>query len=211
MSSTIRRQPSDPLLAGGSEDLAPVMRKIAFRLMPMLVAGQIFAYMDRVNVGFAALTANKDIGLSPAQYGFGASLLFISYFLCEYPSNLALHRVGARIWISRIMVTWGLVSACMAFVVGPNSFYLVRFLLGAAEAGFFPGVLLYLTYWFPTEYRARYISIFQIGIPLASVIGSPLSAAILGLDQIFGLKGWQWLYIVEAVPPLILGVVGFFC
>jgi len=210
MINSMLRQPQDAAIAEGSEDLAPVMRKVAFRLMPILVAGQIFAYMDRVNVGFAALTANKDLGLSPAQYGFGASLLFISYFLCEYPSNLALHRVGARIWISRILVTWGLVSACMAFVVGPNSFYLLRFLLGAAEAGFFPGVLLYLTYWFPTEYRARYISIFQIGIPLASVIGSPLSAALLGLDQIFGLKGWQWLYIVEATPPLILGVAGFF-
>lgn len=194
----------------GREDLAPVVRKVAFRLMPLLIAGQVFAYMDRVNVGFAALTANRDIGLSPAQYGFGASLLFISYFLCEYPSNLALHKVGARIWISRIMVTWGLVSACMAFVVGPYSFYFVRFLLGAAEAGFFPGVLLYLTYWFPTEYRARYISIFQIGIPLASVVGSPVSAALLGLDQVLGLKGWQWLYIFEAAPPLVLGVVGFF-
>lgn len=192
------------------EDLAPVIRKVAFRLMPILMAGQIFAYMDRVNVGFAALTANKDIGLSAAQYGFGASLLFISYFLCEYPSNLALHKVGARIWISRIMVTWGLISACMAFVVGPNSFYLVRLLLGAAEAGFFPGVLLYLTYWFPSQYRARYISIFQIGIPLASVVGSPISAAILSLDQLFGVKGWQWLYILEALPPIVLGVVSFF-
>jgi ACS family tartrate transporter-like MFS transporter len=204
------KEEHDILATKDAVSMKDIMRKVGFRLMPILIAGQIFAYMDPVNVGFAALTANKDIGLSPAQYGFGASLLFISYVLCEFPSNLMLRWVGTRIWISRIMVTWGLVSGCMAFVVGPNSFYAVRFLLGAAEAGFFPGVLLYITYWFPSEYRARYIAMFQIGIPLASVIGSPLSATILSFDQILGLKGWQWIYILEALPPLLIGLIGFF-
>jgi MFS family permease len=190
--------------------ISQTVRKVSVRLMPILILANIFSYMDRVNVGFAALTANHDLGLSPLNYAFGASLFFVSYFLFELPSNLIMQRVGARLWISRIMITWGLVSASMALVVGPNSFYLVRFLLGVAEAGFFPGVLLFITYWFPSEYRARYIGLFQLAIPMATVIGAPLSGMILSIDHFAGLKSWQLLYIIEAIPPIILGVISWF-
>jgi MFS family permease len=190
--------------------ISHTVRKVSVRLMPILILANIFSYMDRVNVGFAALTANHDLGLSPLNYAFGASLFFVSYFLFELPSNLIMQRVGARLWISRIMITWGLVSASMALVVGPNSFYLVRFLLGVAEAGFFPGVLLFITYWFPSEYRARYIGLFQLAIPMATVIGAPLSGMILSIDHFAGLKSWQLLYIIEAIPPIILGVISWF-
>jgi ACS family tartrate transporter-like MFS transporter len=144
---------------------------------------------------------NKDLGLSEAAFGLGGGLFFIAYVLCEVPSNLAMQKVGAKLWLARIMITWGLVSACMAIVVGPWSFYLVRILLGAAEAGFFPGVILYLTYWFPSEYRGRIVAIFMVAIPLSSFLGSPISAALLGTDGMLGLHGWQWLFILEAVPP----------
>jgi len=169
-----------------------------------------FALLDRVNVGFAALQMNKDLGLSPAVFGLGASLFFVSYFLVEVPSNLALEKYGARRWIARIMITWGIVSASMAFVVGPNSFYVMRFILGAAEAGFFPGVVLFLTYWFPSAYRGRIVAIFMVSIPIASFIGSPMSALLLSMDGILGLKGWQWLFIMEAVPTVVFGVACLF-
>jgi len=161
--------------------------------------------LDRVNVGFAALQMNKDLGLSAAAFGLGSSLFFVGYFLLEIPSNLALEKFGARRWIARIMITWGLISACMALVVGPYSFYAMRLLLGAAEAGFFPGVVLFLTYWFPAAYRARIIAIFMVSIPVASFIGSPVSALLLELNGLLGLKGWQWLFLLEAIPTVLLG------
>ena len=181
------------------------MRRVTLRLVPFLMACYFFALLDRVNVGFAALQMNKDLGLSSAVFGFGSSLFFVAYFLVEVPSNLALEKFGARRWIARIMITWGIVSAGMAFVVGAYSFYGMRLLLGAAEAGFFPGVVLFLTYWFPAAYRARIIAIFMVSIPVASFIGSPVSAMLLELDGASGLKGWQWLFILEAVPAILLG------
>jgi len=182
------------------------MRRVTLRFLPFLMICYFFALLDRVNVGFAALQMNKDLGLSPAVFGLGSSLFFVAYFLVEVPSNLALEKFGARRWIARIMITWGFISAGMAFIVGPYSFYGMRLLLGAAEAGFFPGVVLFLTYWFPSEYRARIIAIFMVSIPIASFIGSPLSALLLELNGVLGLKGWQWLFIVEAVPTVLLGV-----
>lgn len=186
------------------------MRRVILRLVPFLMVCYFFALLDRVNVGFAALQMNKDLGLTPAMFGFAASLFFVSYFLVEVPSNLALQKVGARRWISRIMVTWGMVTACMAFVVGPYSLYLMRFILGAAEAGFFPGAILYLTYWLPSEYRARVLATFTVSIPLATFLGSPLSVSLLELNGALGLKGWQWLFMLEGIPTVLLGIVCFF-
>ncbi|MGV7033523.1 MFS transporter [Methylobacterium symbioticum] len=185
---------------------AATMRKVGFRLVPFLILCYFIAYVDRVNAGFAALTMNKDIGLSQAMFGIGGGLFFVAYVLFEVPSNLAMERVGARIWIARIMITWGLVGIAMAFVVGPYSFYAARFLLGAAEAGFFPGVILYLTYWFPKAYRARVVATFMVAIPLSSFLGSPLSAALLELDGAAGLHGWQWLFVMESIPAVLLGL-----
>ena len=182
------------------------MRRVSLRLVPFLMACYFFALLDRVNVGFAALQMNKDLGLSAAVFGLGSSLFFVAYFLVEVPSNLALEKFGARRWIARIMITWGIISAGMALVVGPYSFYAMRLLLGAAEAGFFPGVVLFLTYWFPAAYRARIIAIFMVSIPIASFVGSPVSALLLELNGVFGLKGWQWLFILEAVPTVLLGM-----
>lgn len=186
------------------------MRKVTWRLVPFLMVCYFFALLDRVNVGFAGLQMNRDLGLTPAVFGLGASLFFVSYFAVEVPSNLALQRFGARRWIARIMITWGLISALMALVVGPYSFYGMRLLLGAAEAGFFPGVLLYLTYWFPSEYRARIIAIFMTSIPIASFLGSPMSALLLEMNGVGGLKGWQWLFVLEGIPTVTLGVACLF-
>src|SRR3954447_25129711 len=182
------------------------MRRVGMRLIPFLIVCYFIAYVDRVNVGFAALTMNKDLGLSAAAFGIGGGLFFVAYVLFEVPSNLAMERFGARRWIARIMITWGLVGAASAFVTGAISFSVARFLLGAAEAGFFPGVILYLTYWFPKAYRARIVAMFMVAIPLSSFFGSPLSAALLTLDGAASLRGWQWLLIMEAVPAVILGV-----
>ena len=186
------------------------MRKVILRLVPFLMICYFFALLDRVNVGFAALQMNKDLGLTPTMFGFAASLFFVSYFLVEVPSNLALQKVGARRWIARIMITWGLVTACMAFVVGPYSLYAMRFLLGAAEAGFFPGAILYLTYWLPSQYRARILATFTVSIPLATFLGSPLSVGLLELDGALGLRGWQWLFILEGLPTVLLGLACLF-
>ena len=180
---------------------------VSYRLIPFLVVAYFFCVLSRVNVSFAALTMNADLGFSPLVYAWGAGIFFIGYFILEIPSNLALHRFGARRWIARIMIVWGVVSACMAFVIGPNSFYAIRFLLGLAEAGFFPGIILYLTYWFPAEYRARVMSAFILGAPLSAVLGGPLCGALLELHNVLGIKGWQWLFIAEGVPTVILGVV----
>lgn len=183
-----------------------IMRKVGLRLIPFLVLCYFIAYVDRVNVGFAALTMNRDLGLSTAAFGLGGGLFFVAYVLFEVPSNLAMERVGARIWIARIMITWGLVGIGSAFVTGPVSFAVARFFLGAAEAGFFPGVILYLTYWFPKAYRARIVAMFMVAIPLSSFFGSPLSALLLTLDGAGSLHGWQWLLIAEAVPAVLLGL-----
>jgi len=184
--------------------------KVSARLVPFLIVCFFVAYLDRVNVSFAALTMNADLGLSASAFGFGAGIFFLAYFLFEVPSNLLLARVGARRWIARIMFTWGVLSGGMAFVGGERSFYVLRLLLGAAEAGFFPGVIFYLTLWFPAVYRARIVGYFMAAIPLSTVIGAPASGLLLGLDGALGLKGWQWLFILEAAPALILSVVVFF-
>ncbi len=186
------------------------MHRVAWRLLPFLIVCYLIAIIDRGNIGMASLQMNADLGLTPAIFGFASSLFFISYFLVEVPSNLALQRFGARRWIARIMVTWGLVSAGTAFVEGANSLYVMRFLLGAAEAGFFPGVLLYLTYWLPSAYRGRMVAIFMVAIPAANFIGSPLSGLLLSLDGWFGMRGWHWLFILEGIPAVLLGIACLF-
>jgi MFS family permease len=183
------------------------MRRVSLRLLPFLMLAYLVCYIDRTNTGFAALQMNKAIGLSGTVFGLGGGIFFVGYFLFEVPSNLALERFGASKWICRIMITWGLVSAGMALAAGPTSFIAIRFLLGVAEAGFFPGVILYLTYWFPAEHRARIVGIFMVSIPVSGFIGSPISGALLGLDGVAGLAGWQWLFIMEAAPAVLLGFV----
>ena len=181
------------------------LRRVAWRLLPLLTLGYLVSFVDRSNVGFAALQMNRDVGLSQAAFGFGSGLFFLSYALLEVPSNLLMQRFGARRWLARIMISWGLLSAATALTRGPQSFYLLRLLLGAAEAGFFPGVVLYLTYWFPAAWRARIIALFMIAIPLSSLLGSPLSATLLGSEGVLGLHGWQWLFLAEALPAVLLG------
>jgi len=180
--------------------------KAAWRLIPFMALLYVVSFLDRVNVGFAALTMNKDLGFTPEVYGFGAGIFFFGYFLFEVPSNIILERVGARLWICRIMLTWGVVSMATAFVQSATAFFVIRFLLGAAEAGFLPGMVLYLTYWFPTATRARFISLFLAAVPLANVVGSPISGLILGTEGILHLHGWQWLFLIEGVPSLVLGI-----
>ena len=184
--------------------------KVSRRLIPFLVLCYFVAYLDRVNVSFAALTMNKALGLSASAYGFGSGIFFLAYFIFEVPSNLLLERFGARKWIARIMLSWGILSGCMAFITGETGFYVVRTLLGAAEAGFFPGIIFFLTLWFPAVYRARIVGLFMAAIPLSTVIGAPVSGLLLGLEGWMGLAGWQWLFILEAAPAVILSVVVFF-
>src|SRR3954469_21885591 len=184
-----------------------VLRKVTLRIVPFIMLLYFVAFIDRVNIGFAALTMNKDLGLSPSVFGFGAGIFFWGYFLFEVPSNLALDKFGARLWIARVMITWGIVSAAMAFVQGPISFYSLRFLLGVAEAGFFPGIILYLSYWFPAQQRAAVTALFMAAAPLSTVLGSPISGALLEMDGLLGFKGWQWLFLLEAVPAVLLGFV----
>jgi ACS family tartrate transporter-like MFS transporter len=181
--------------------------KATRRLIPFLCLCYAVNFLDRVNVGFAALAMNEDLGLTPSMFGAGAGIFFVGYILFEIPSNLALQRFGARIWIARIMISWGLIAAAMALVHSETSFYVMRFLLGVAEAGFFPGIILYLTYWFPARERARIVSLFMAAVPLATVIGGPVSGALLELHGLGGLKGWHWLFIVEGLPAVLLGVV----
>lgn len=186
---------------------AALFARIGRRVVPVLLAAFVISYIDRVNVGFAAITASKDLGMTAADFGFGAGLFFISYMIFEAPSNYLLERVGARLWLARIMICCGLVSAAMFYVGSKLQFNIARFTLGVVEAGLFPGVVLYLTYWFPKRYRARYISWFALGIPLSSAIGSPVSGLLLGLDGVLGFKGWQWLYVLEALPAFVVGVL----
>lgn len=183
------------------------LKKVRWRLIPFLFLLYIVAYLDRVNVGFAAIDMNRDLGFSAAVYGLGSGIFFLSYTLLEVPSNLMLARVGARIWIARIMFTWGLLSSAMIFVDGPARFYLIRFLLGAAEAGFFPGVILYLTQWFPQRERARAVGLFMTATAMAGVIGAPISSALLRFDGVWGLRGWQWLFLIEGIPAVLLAPV----
>jgi ACS family tartrate transporter-like MFS transporter len=186
------------------------MRKVYLRILPFAILTYFFCYLDRINVGFAALMMNKDIGLDPAWYGMASGAFFWGYVLFEVPSNIILEKVGARIWIARIMITWGIISGCTAFAVGPYSFMAIRFLLGLAEAGLFPGFVLYFTYWFPDRHRARINSGFTLALPIAVASGAPISTALLGLDGLWGLKGWQCLYILEAIPTVLIGIAVFF-
>jgi MFS transporter, ACS family, tartrate transporter len=204
-SLTAEGDPSNP-----SSLEARTMRQITWRLLPFLMLCYFVSFVDRVNVGFAALQMVKDLHMSPKVFGFGGGIFFVSYFLFEVPSNLLLEKIGARIWIARIMITWGFLAVGTAFVVGPRSFYAMRLLLGAAEAGFFPGVILYITYWFPREYRARIVGLFTVAIPVSSFLGSPISAALLGVDGWLGLRGWQWMFVMEGAPAVLLGLFCLF-
>jgi MFS transporter, ACS family, tartrate transporter len=186
------------------------MRKVSLRVLPFAVLTYFFCYLDRINVGFASLTMNKDLGLDPAMYGMAAGAFFWGYVLFEVPSNIILEKLGARLWIARIMVTWGLVSGLTAFATGPYSFMAIRFLLGLAEAGLFPGFVLYFTYWFPDAFRARINSGFTLALPIAVASGAPVSTALLGLNGLFGLRGWQVMFIFEAIPTVVIGIVAFF-
>ncbi len=191
-------------------DEPATLRKVSRRLIPFLFLLYVAAYLDRINVGFAQLQMKSALGFSDSVYGLGAGIFFIGYFIFEVPSNLILARVGARVWIARIMVTWGLISSAMAFVHSPMSFYVLRFLLGVAEAGFFPGVIYYLGLWYPAAERASAVSRFMTATAIAGVIGGPLSAALFGLDGFAGLAGWQWIFVAEGIPSIVLGVAVLF-
>jgi MFS transporter, ACS family, tartrate transporter len=181
--------------------------KVSLRLVPFLIAMFCVNFLDRVNIGFAALQMNRDLGLTPEAFGFAAGILFVSYTLCEIPSNLILDRVGPRLWLARIMISWGVIAAGTALVYDRDSLYLVRVLLGAAEAGFFPGILVYISRWFPARERARAITLFMIGSPLSVFIGAPLSTALLSMNGRLGWAGWQWLFVLEGVPAVVLGLL----
>lgn len=200
-----------PVTALTPEAQNATLARVIWRLLPLLFVCYVIAYIDRINVGFAKLQLREVLGVSEANfnaaYGLGAGLFFIGYFLFEVPSNLILQRVGARIWIARIMIVWGFVSMAFMWLQGTTMFYTMRFLLGAAEAGFFPGVILYLTYWFPAQERARTVALFVVGGVLAGVVGSPISGALLQLDGMGGLAGWQWLFLLEGLPAVLMGLV----
>jgi MFS transporter, ACS family, tartrate transporter len=193
-----------------SELAKRTMRKVTIRIVPFMMLLYFVAFVDRINIGFAALTMNQEMGFTPEVFGFGAGVFFIGYFLFEVPSNIILHNIGARLWIARIMITWGIASGAMIFIQGNTSFYSLRFLLGAAEAGFFPGVILYLSYWFPAGQRAAVTAIFMAAAPLSTALGSPVSGALLSMNGVLGLSGWKWMFLLEAVPAIVLGVVVFF-
>ena len=186
------------------------MRKVYLRLLPFAVLSYVLAYIDRINVSFAGLTMRGDLGMSAGTFGFAVGMFYWGYFIFEVPSNVILEKVGARIWIARIMITWGILAGLTAVVTGSTSFAIVRFLLGVAEAGFFPGIILYFTYWFPSHHHARIVSGFLVGLPVAVAVGAPISTGLLGLDGLFGLRGWQVMYIAEAIPTVVIGVITFF-
>jgi MFS transporter, ACS family, tartrate transporter len=187
------------------------MHKVTWRLVPLLIVCFFIAYLDRVNVGFANATMSKDLGLSAAAFGGAAGIFFVGYFFFEVPSNLALHRFGARVWIARIMFTWGIISGAQAFVVGEASLSIVRVLLGVAEAGFAPGIIFFLTLWFPSAYRARVFGWFFVSVPVSFVIGAPISGPILDMDGFGGLHGWQWMFLIEALPALLATFAVLYC
>jgi ACS family tartrate transporter-like MFS transporter len=210
---------SEPLSSSDAATLSSteeksVLNKVTWRLIPLLFLCYVIAYVDRINVGFAKLHFQEALGVDASVfssvYGFGAGLFFIGYFIFEIPSNLVLQRVGARIWIARIMIVWGFVSMAFMFIKGVTMFYSMRFLLGVAEAGFFPGVILYFTYWYPSRERARIVALFAVGGVAAGVVGSPISGALLGLNGLLGLAGWQWLFFLEAVPAILIGILVLF-
>ena len=186
------------------------MRKVYLRLLPFAVLSYVLAYIDRINVSFAGLTMRDDLGMSAGTFGFAVGMFYWGYFIFEVPSNVILEKVGARIWIARIMITWGIFAGLTAAATGSTSFAIVRFLLGVAEAGFFPGIILYFTYWFPSHHHARIVSGFLVGLPVAVAIGAPISTSLLGLDGLFGLRGWQIMYIAEAIPTVVIGVLTYF-
>ena len=186
------------------------MRKVYLRLLPLAMIVYFFCYLDRINVSFAALTMNKDIGLTAWAYGLSSTAFYVGYCLFEVPSNVILDKVGARLWIARIMITWGLCSGATAFVTGPETFLTVRFLLGMAEAGLFPGIVLLFTYWFPDHHRGRIVSGFTLALPISVALGAPVSTAILGMDGFLGYAGWKWIYIIEAIPTVLIGVFVLF-
>src|ERR1041384_2893134 len=186
------------------------MRKIYFRLLPFAIVAYFLAYIDRINVSFAALTMRGDLGISAGDYGFALGTFYWGYFLFEVPSNVICEKVGARLWIARIMITWGILAGLTAVVTGTTSFGIIRFLLGVAEAGFFPGLVLYFTYWFPSYHHARIVSGFLIGLPIAVAGGAPISTALLGLDGLFGLRGSQIMYIAEGIPIVLIGIATLF-
>jgi D-galactonate transporter len=208
--------PVDPLSMPGtgtppSVTEEAIYRRVSWRLLPLVLLCYLVAYLDRVNVGFAKLQMAADLHLSDAVYGFGAGIFFLGYFIFEIPSNLILHRVGARLWIARIMVTWGILSVLTMFVTTPTMFYIMRFLLGLAEAGFFPGIILYLTYWYPAHRRGRMTTWFMTAVALSGVVGGPVSGYILKtFDGVNGWHGWQWLFLLEGLPSIVAGVVVFF-
>src|SRR6476659_2724590 len=189
---------------------ASTMRKVYLRLLPFAVFCYILAYIDRINGSFAALTMRGDLKMSAADFGFAVGTFYWAYFLFEVPSNIIMEKVGARIWIARIMITWGLFATATAFVTGTTSFAIVRFLLGMGEAGFVPGLILYFTYWFPAKHHARIVSGFLVGLPIAVAAGAPISTGLMSLHGLFGLKGWQIMYIAEGLPTIILGIVCYF-
>jgi ACS family tartrate transporter-like MFS transporter len=189
------------------ETNAAIFRKVTWRLIPFLVLLFVFSYLDRGNVGFAALHMNHDLGLTATQFGFGSAVFFLGYCLFEVPSNLMLARYGARRWIARIVISWGVLAASLALTSGPVSFAVLRFLLGVAEAGFYPGIVYYLSSWYPAEMRARAIAAFLLAIPLSGIVGGLLAGALLHLDGTFGMRGWQWLFLVEGIPAALLGLL----
>ena len=191
---------------GTSNQASRLLRRVFWRLIPVLFFGYICAYLDRINIGFASKSLKAELAFSDSVYGMGAGIFFIGYALFEIPSNVIMEKIGARRWIARIMITWGIVSAAMSLVNSPMAFYILRFLLGVAEAGFFPGIILYLTYWFPPSHRGKAISGFMAAIPLAGLIGAPLSGILLDMNGIADLRGWQWLFIVEALPSILMGL-----
>ncbi|WP_279213271.1 MFS transporter [Delftia acidovorans] len=194
-----------------SPETARAYAKVFWRLVPFLMLCYVIAYLDRVNVGFAKLQMSQDLGFSETVFGLGAGVFFIGYFLFEVPSNLLMHRLGARVWIARIMITWGILSAMFMYVETPTGFYILRFLLGLAEAGFYPGVILYLTYWYPAHRRAKIVALFMSAIPVAGIFGNPLSGWIMqAFHGDHGLHGWQWMFLIEAIPALVIGVVTIF-
>ncbi|MEN3275971.1 MAG: hypothetical protein V7631_1761 [Massilia sp.] len=205
---------STTTLVGGAatrDEAAAAYAKVTWRLLPFLFICYVFAYLDRVNVGFAKLKMMSDLGFSEAVYGLGAGVFFVGYLLFEVPSNLIMLKVGARVWIARIMITWGIISGSMMFVTTPTSFYILRFLLGVAEAGFIPAILLYLTYWFPASRCGKVTALFLTGIPMSGVIGGPLSGFIMAtMDDVQGLASWQWLFVLEAIPTVVLGFIACF-
>ena len=186
------------------------MRKVYLRLLPFAILSYVLAYIDRINVSFAGLTMRGDLGMSAGTFGFAVGMFYWGYFIFEVPSNVIMEKVGARMWIARIMITWGILAGLTAMVTGSTSFAIVRFLLGVAEAGFFPGIILYFTYWFPSHHHARIVSGFLVGLPVAVAVGAPISTGLLGLDGLFGLRGWQVMYIAEAIPTVVIGVITFF-